>query len=356
MAARTVSIYPSGSSNPAGDDASYTTMTLMETGEDGDLTGGNPLQVNITASDGNWNTADTSVIFTGWTTDGTDGITITALNDGARNMYTDAESGTYSTSRYRMEENGANTIRLHNSARIDVTVEYVQLKNSDNATGYFVIYISDAGASSTLNVHGCWLEHTRVGAAGCHYSVESNITEKLINCILYDSDDDYRVGSVTSAKLVNCTISKAAADALESDGQTSHALNCAVFNNTDDFEDVWTSINYCASDDGDGNNPVDISPGGTEADNWKESFTDYANGDFRITSPETPGTSRLKDASPINYFDDSDVPSVDIAGNPRNVGEGETVSIGAFEYYVAAGVAPTAVLYGPLVGPMGGPI
>ena len=99
-----------------------------------------------------------------------------------------------------------------------------------------------------------------------------------------------------------------------------YAYNCIVFNNSDDFKGTIT-IDHCASDDLDGTNPVDISPGATEADDWEACFTDYANGDFSLKSDSVCVGAGVDDPGSGLYSDD-------ILGNTRT----SPWDIGAFEY------------------------
>jgi hypothetical protein len=106
---------------------------------------------------------------------------------------------------------------------------------------------------------------------------------------------------------------------------TSSVINCAVFNNNDDFVnfDDANSINYRASDDVDGVNSVDISPSVSEVDDWTLAFTDYVNGDFSI-----------KNASSVLYNAGIDLTSsgviTDIIGTARP--QATTYDIGAYEF------------------------
>ncbi|KKK60036.1 hypothetical protein LCGC14_3028370, partial [marine sediment metagenome] len=114
-------------------------------------------------------------------------------------------------------------------------------------------------------------------------------------------------------------------------GATANSTNCAVFDSGNDFDiAVGTqNIDFCASDDGDGTNSVDISPGGTEADDWNNAFTDYANGDFSV-----------KDTSSVLYNAGTDLSGSgvtdDIIDTARPQPGGGSYDIGAFELVQAA--------------------
>ena len=86
--------------------------------------------------------------------------------------------------------------------------------------------------------------------------------------------------SGTTVAVDNCVVC-GFNDGIEQDAGTITVRNSAVFNNDDDFDAVL-SISYCASDDGDGTNAVNISPGATEATDWASCFVDYPNGDFHL--------------------------------------------------------------------------
>jgi hypothetical protein len=123
----------------------------------------------------------------------------------------------------------------------------------------------------------------------------------------------------SNIKIQNCTIS---GNYYGINGNSHVVTNCAVFNNSDDFYGTMT-ISYCASDDGDGSNAVNISPGATEADDWANAFVDYANGDFHV-----------KNTSSVLYNAGNDLSGTftdDIDGDTRSQWD-----IGADEYVAAA--------------------
>jgi len=74
---------------------------------------------------------------------------------------------------------------------------------------------------------------------------------------------------------VDHSIIKGFYNGLERDTGTIVVRNSAVFDNTDDFNGTFDTINYCASDDGDGTNAV--APSGSD---WDNEYTDPDNYDF----------------------------------------------------------------------------
>lgn len=348
---RTVSIYPSGSSDPAGDDASYTTMALMEAGEDGDITGtGDTLRVEITASDGNWNTADsTNFSFQGWTCDYSSGeyINIVTLDDGARNTYS---AGTWSTSSYRLSTTAnADTIAIGVNTDFALVFDGVQLENVGSTSDRKIVYIEDGGldASGYLEFNACHLRRnngTGTKDRGLYITESAAGSIFCVNSIFHgvggNLDDALRIYHATASSIVldvyNCTIGGWTGSAIETDNKGTITMkNCAVFNNGDDFKDSVDTIDYCASDDGDGTNSVDISPAGDggEAISWAKTFTDYANGDFRVKD-----TNSYIYHTGLDQNSDANIPSTDIAGNTRPAGD-NPVSIGAFEYVTTPSAA-----------------
>lgn len=334
MAARTVSIYPSGSTAP-GEAADYTDMSLMEAGEDGDLvTGTTTLQVNITESDGNWNTADTSdPTFDGWTTNATYDITITTLSDGARNPFDGTTNGTYSTSHYRLEETATHPFIVNNAARIDLTVDGVQTAMINSSANAFNFYFQAVAASSVIRIKACYMLHDSTHASGrVLYLNDSDLTLYYENCVFDtnsgDSNEHIHIAGVANCYITNCTFYNSASDSIECNGNNVYPVNCAMADNQDDFQDTFPTGYplYCASDQGagEGTSGVDISL------TWNTTcFSDYTIQDFRVQDDQSPLYHAGE--APDN---DSNIPSVDIAGTARPTGANQ-VSIGAFELAAA---------------------
>lgn len=178
-------------------------------------------------------------------------------------------------------------------------------------------------------------------AAASFYSVNSI----YYDCTVGGVEDSFNASTIN---LYNSVFTGCLSDCLERNSSTFIVINCANFDNTDDFDGAFTSLNYNASDDGDGSNPVAPSGG-----DWDNEFTDYTNRDFSILD-----TGNLYLGSEVTNADDNLVPSVDIIGTDRNTGVGTQTSIGAHEF-VSAGTTrplPQRVLSGCFSGPLGGPL
>lgn len=117
-----------------------------------------------------------------------------------------------------------------------------------------------------------------------------------------------------------CTFDNAPTWGLSSRGN-SIAKNCAVFNTGNDF-DGFNTIDYCASDDGDGDHPEDFT---AEETDWNKVFEDYSTGDFSLKNYTTnpccmeEGTSLAASQGIWR----------DITGTERDA---SAPDIGAFEY------------------------
>lgn len=334
---RTVSIYPSGASDPAGDDASYTTMSAMEAAEDGDLTSGagTHLDVQITASDGNWNTADTTAVtFNGWTCDfaSNEYIDIITLDDGARNNFTD---GKYSTTAYRIEVTGATSVIniLNQTTNFSAVFDGLQLQKTSTTNSIFLV--DSQSVTERLDVLNCFLDQQT--GANALYFIDSTGTYNIKNCIANTGSGAagqpvWIRGIGGNYNFYNCTFdgngNSVACFENDSTG-TVVVKNCIAFNSADDWQfNQAVTTDYNSSDDGDGGdaNHVDLSPGGTEADDWNDAFTDYSNGDYRVKD-----TGSVLYHAGLDQTSDANIPSTDIAGTTRPAGA-NPVSIGAFEF------------------------
>jgi len=118
--------------------------------------------------------------------------------------------------------------------------------------------------------------------------------------------------------IYNCGFTGARHEAVLRASGTVVIKNSFSFNNVDDFYGTAT-IDHCASDDGDGTNPIAVA-------NWADQFHNpnyAAEFDFSLT-----GTSVLLDAG-IGPDSDANVPTTDILAYDRS---GLTATVGAFEH------------------------
>tara|TARA_R110000772_G_scaffold76180_1_gene164771 strand:+ start:1240 stop:1737 length:498 start_codon:yes stop_codon:yes gene_type:complete len=163
----------------------------------------------------------------------------------------------------------------------------------------------------------------------------------IINSILDGQGDSQTCLSSEGADIeVYNTVLTAADEGVDCNAHTTLIVkNCAVFNNTDDFVAVHasTTIDYCASDDGDGTNSVDISPGGTEADGWAAAFTSYTTYDY---SPKD--ASSVLVSAGLGSATDPNVPTEDLIGTTRST---SAPSIGAIEFVGTVTFIPTLTIY-----------
>lgn len=337
MAERKVSIYPSGATAP-GYDADYTSMQSMFSSENGDLvTTTTNLLAEIRLGDdptpGNWNTAEANdFIIDGWTTSTTYDVKVYTADDSR------SSDGNWDSTAYRLETSGNNKIlEIDNddvlAGELNITFEGIQIAHlTDTDNNDHCVAINNFADHGVIIFSKCHLIQEDLGSKGVR-TVDDTGTDYFINCVIdcHGSGGDciLLANASVNAYIYNCTLTGSADDGADRDSSTTATIiNCAIFDNTsNDIEGTWTS-NYNGSDDGDGTNPITPSGG-----NWDNELEDPDNGDFRMLN-----TGDMYLGSPISQFDDSNVPDDDIAGNPRNTGEGESVSIGAFEY-VSAGSA-----------------
>ncbi len=349
---RTVAIYPTGATSPGGYDATYTTMASMESAEDGDLIADDRrLIVEITDSDGSWaSTPDVAnVLFDGWDCDYSSGqyIWIYTLDDGSR-----SGDGNWDTTAYRLEEtSGQRSLVIDNDASgavgFSIVMEYVQIGKVSSSATNVRIKLANSADHGHIEFNQCYFRRT-VGSAGhfnfrCDHTDTTNFKLYCHNCVFDDfaagsSDTTVYLGGAdwNEAFFVNCTIigDGGNTNGIRFDASTNiEVINCAVFAHLNDFFTLsGVTVDYCATDDQDGTNSRDISPGGDES----------ADHHAAVTDPDgTPPDLTITDTDSILYRDGQSqtghahVPSIDIAGVTRPSGT-DPVSIGAFEF-VASG-------------------
>ena len=332
---RTVAIYPSGATPPSGYDATYTSMSAMEAAEDGDLVALNRfLRVEIVNSDGNWSTADTTAVtFDGWNCNRSAGqyVEIEVMS-GARNPYTD---GKWSASHYRLSGSGIALIIDNDAAANNYfEADFIGLQVETSGANVAAV-VRDLAYHKTIRFIACHFRNTNATGTEVIQLMDNSLAEVwFINSILERTTNHpaYSILRATSAwtataHFYNCTVVGGGLRGLDVDQGTITVKNCAVFNNgsTDILVLGGATVDYNASDDSVGTNYVDISPGTPESTEWNKAVMDYANGDYRLKD-----TNSVLYHAGLDQNSDSNVPSVDIAGNARPTGS-NPVSIGAFE-------------------------
>jgi len=309
----------------SGATAAYASLSAWEAAEQTDLPTDTDTHVVYCAG----STADsTAVTVAGWTTGASNDILI-AGDETAPDSDGWAASGILNSTHYRLEANA----NLFQSNENFVTLEKFQIYVLvTTARTNCIINFVDTGA---LNQFKKMVMRNETAGRIISSSDTSGHDVVIENCVLYDLgtacvDIVLTQGHsvFTTWTVTNCLI-MGGVNGFQESGGILNCTNCAVFDNSDDFKSVGGTIDYCASDDVDGTNSVDISPGATEATEWAKAFTDYANGDFHV-----------KDTSSVLYNAGTatGMPADDIKGVTRTTNE-----IGPFAFVAAAGgVGPLA--------------
>ncbi len=299
----------------------YTSLAAAIAGEARDLvTADEQLTITCRCTGG---TADGPATVSGFTTDATRYVKIwTDPSESYRH------AGTYpSGNKYRIENSGPNAILTVSVA--NALIEGLAIKNTASSTSGYPSCFYVLAVNGRITFKSCFAlgeGTTSSGNMGYNCTSSTGAIVKYINCVatgFYRSGGNYYCGfrENTSATFYyyNCTAQRNRYG-WKREQSTVYVSNSVSFNNEDDF---FGTINadYCASDDGDGTNAVDISPGATEADDWAACFTDYANGDFSLKSDSVCVGAGVDDPGSGLYSDD-------ILGNTRT----STWDIGAFEY------------------------
>ena len=120
---------------------------------------------------------------------------------------------------------------------------------------------------------------------------------------------------VYNSTIYNCQ------DGIQRSLGTVIAKNNVAFNNTDDFDGSFTTLDYNASDDDmSGTDPHWIDMGSSTVE-WAKAFTDYTNHDFSIKDYFSP----LYDAGTNIVIVDDDIIGT---ARPRD----KSTDVGAFEF------------------------
>jgi len=307
------------------------TVTLSNSGDDA---------ISVASCRSSNGAADTAAVtIDGWTTNADNYIKIwTDPSLGNRH------NGKWDEGKYRLEVSNVNEVAWNYE---DYTIfEGIQIENSrSGATGGWTV-IHSAGV--TTYIDKCilrWSNATGNSIYGAYFS--GGGSPKITNSVVYNNGTagNGTAGNGTGIFCYSATTNLLAYNntvygcyyGIRKHSGTFTIKNSAVFNNADDFNGTM-AIDYCASDDGDGTNAVDISPCGIEADDWEDAFTDYSNADFHI-----------KDMDSVLYDAGDDLTSegftTDIDSDTRPTGSWD---IGADEFtipiYRSVGPSATSAL------------
>lgn len=237
---------------------------------------------DLVAANEQWNIAcyangitadETAVSITGWTTDVDSYIKIFSGSDN------EASKSGWDNTRYHLEVTDEHALRIReNYVRVSGLQISAVYSSVTDRSGILIDSISAGG--SEININSCRIKATP-GSTERYNTLmigDSDANVNLYNSIVTDGRGPIRNGAGT-LNVYNTTLYGGSSwGVLLASGSISTFKNCAVFNTPNDFSIAGTAtIDYVASDDGDGTNP--ISPLGGD---WNNEFTDPGNGDFTL--------------------------------------------------------------------------
>lgn len=241
-----------------------------------------------------------------------------------RSVSTGYHGGKWNTGTYRIEYEGNNNFALSVSVP-KFTVDGIQIKMTGSDS--WGILNTTACEDSYLDDCLIWnaMPYSYLGIWNAiQFSSATDKYLKIRNCVVTSHiPSSYSGGmslnSGSGAIEVYNFIVRGFVYGIYRFGGTISIKNGEIFDNGDDFVGS-PSIDYCASDDGDGTNPIAVS-------NWANQFYNanyVADGDFRLKS-----TSVLLNAG-IGPGVDATVPTTDIIEFSRS---GNNATVGPFEHY-----------------------
>jgi hypothetical protein len=219
---------------------------------------------------------------------------------------------------------------------VDVIGLQIGVTQSTNAACYG-IRIANIAAQNQINISKCIVKGLFTSTTNYYegmYVYDADAVVNVFSSIFYNfaNGGSNAIGIISSScsavNIYNSTVFNCYAGIKRTTAGTVTAKNLIVCNNTDDFNGTIT-IDYCATDDGDGSNRVTFTGGSAS---WGNIFTDYSSGDFSLknyTSSEKVIGAGMDNPSVGLYSDD-------VLGNSRS----STWDMGAFEYVAAATYFP----------------
>jgi hypothetical protein len=318
----------------AGDGSSwanaYSSLSVMEAAEQADLvTADEWIHCYYRASSGTAETAQLTI--NTWITN-TDCYLLIEAADSDKAVKTG-----WDTNRARMDVASNYAIRIFIG---DVYLLGLQIRASTGGSADCIYIGTDM---SYLRLEKCYMDAYRFGlycaratATGFNIDINRNI---IVGLAGGTQDGINIVVSTGTINIENNIVMGFDSQGVQTGGGSGNIYNNVVFDNADDFASTLT-INYNASDDGDGTNA--ISPSGSD---WDNEFNDPSNGDFTLLN--TGNCYHGGGGSPP-----SGLYTTDIEGDTYNVG---AYSVGVDEYVVVGGTPPFGGIYGKaLSGSLGG--
>jgi len=238
-------------------------------------------------------------------------------------------NGIWDDSKYILST--TNNVCISLNKEVYMTVENMQILVNGSGSSYAMgVYVPSGISTCKLYFDSCIVKGNSTTTQDCYgfRLNDSSVTTYIYNCLIYgfvNENDPQHYGiwadSVATVYIYNSTIFNNYLG-INQDSGSVVVKNTVSCNNYDDFEGSFTTIDYCASDDGDGTNGVDWD---AEATDWAAAFTDYSSGDFSVKDTD----SDLYDAGTSDPG--SGLYSDDIIGTTRT-----TWDVGAFEFKNAA--------------------
>lgn len=263
-------------------------------------------------------TEDSTLYCSGATAD-TSAVVISGVTNGYKLTIQAAEGDEalktgWDTSRYHMSVSSGNSAITCNEDYVEIIGLQIEAYDANSQSFYTI------SAVTTL-INACRFKGDSNSGNRSIVVNASAADVTVTNCIIENASDGLICWN-GNLEIYNTIVYASYYDGIEYDSGTGIVKNCAVFStNTTDFDidpGATVTLDYNASDDGDGTNS--ISPSGSD---WTNEFADPANGDFTLLN-----TGNLFEAG-VGPSTDSNVPTTDIDGTTRS---GTTCSIGADEY------------------------
>jgi len=301
----------------------YLSLIAFDAGEATDLAGaGNYMTVYCRSSSGTQDTTQATIA--GWTTSATSYIEIIGADFPA--------DGIFDATKYVLALTNDNSLEIYEEF---VIVRKLQIQATTTTGESDAIFINNIGATNHIIIDSCIIKGISAGSGHSMgiYGVDAQTIVDIYNCTIYGfkSGGDSGFAAIwfsgLTANIYNCTLYGNYYGVNRTAGAVT-VKNCAVGNNTNDFNGTIT-MDYIVSDDdhsGDCANYHAFPTNG--ADDWSLDFTTPGS-DFSLLAT----AANLLDDGLADVFNEDD----DIIDTARP--QGATWDIGAHEH---VSVAPPA--------------